>query len=457
MEQHDLPNSGTTGSIAWSFSDGTLTLSGEGALPALHTGRPWDHLREEMRTVIVGQGMTTISSFAFHSYLRITAIVLPDSLTCIEEYAFANCRSLASLSLPPGLTRIGSHAFSACFALESLALPEGLKRTGQFAFSHCRGLTSLAFPRSLRRIEEGAFYGCTALESVCIPRGVTRIENRAFAQCSRLREATVEEGSRSYMSEDGVLFRYDGSRLTLYPAGRQESHYRVPDGVECIERGAFASCEALASLSLPQSLTEIDEMAFEDCRHLASILLPSGVEQVGVHAFHGCIRLESIPVEEGEGVYSSQDGILFRDGKELICCPEGKASADCHIPAGTLSIADYAFAHCTRLKSVGLPYGLTWIGKGAFYGCEGLTSILIPRSVQRIGEDAFYDCSGLQDLTVRWEVPLTADTDYLLFGRSVIRTCRLHVPFGTEELYRNAWAWEDFEQIMEEEDPDESI
>ena len=42
----------------------------------------------------------------------------------------------------------------------------------------------------------------------------------------------------------------------------------LPDGVECIRAEVFIRCEKLMTLSLPPSITEIDPSAFAECRKL---------------------------------------------------------------------------------------------------------------------------------------------------------------------------------------------
>ncbi len=59
-----------------------------------------------------------------------------------------------------------------------------------------------------------------------------------------------------------------------------------------------------------------------------------------------------------------------------------------------------AFAKCTTLKSVVIPYGVTSIGYQAFSECSNLTSVSIPSSVTSIGDSAFYLCTSLNDITL---------------------------------------------------------
>lgn len=45
------------------------------------------------------------------------------------------------------------------------------------------------------------------------------------------------------------------------------------------------------------------------------------------------------------------------------------------IPNGVITIDDYAFEHCTSLKSITLPKKLKAIGKSAFEGCHNLKQV----------------------------------------------------------------------------------
>ena len=45
----------------------------------------------------------------------------------------------------------------------------------------------------------------------------------------------VEEGNETFRSIDGVLFTRDGKTMLMYPKGRTEDRYVVPEGTERIE------------------------------------------------------------------------------------------------------------------------------------------------------------------------------------------------------------------------------
>ena len=64
------------------------------------------------------------------------------------------------------------------------------------------------------------------------------------------------------------------------------------------------------------------------------------------------------------------------------------------------TIGNYAFSHCTSLKSIKLPSSVTEIGVNAFEDCYYLTSVNIPSSVTEIGVSAFYRCTSLTSVNI---------------------------------------------------------
>lgn len=62
------------------------------------------------------------------------------------------------------------------------------------------------------------------------------------------------------------------------------------------------------------------------------------------------------------------------------------------------TIESNAFADCTGLNSITIPFGITSIGDLAFADCTNLTSVTIPSSVASIGAGAFLDCFSLTSI-----------------------------------------------------------
>ena len=140
------------------------------------------------------------------------------------------------------VTGIGEAAFIACSGLTSVTIPEGVTNIGRSAFNYCSSLTSITIPASVKSIGEWAFEECTGLTSIM-----------------------VNTGNESYSSKDGVLFNKAGTTLLLYPLGKTETVYTIPDGVTSIGDFAFFNCSSLTSVTIPEGVTSIGDGTFSGC------------------------------------------------------------------------------------------------------------------------------------------------------------------------------------------------
>lgn len=154
--------------LHWSLdSAGTLTITGEGAMPDYPLeDPPWYSDRDKIKSVEIGEGVTSVGRRAFDSCTALTSVEFPDTLTAIGEWAFFYCTALTSVRLPEGLETIGEAAFSTCESLASVELPEGLKTIGKKAFWNCASLKEVELPEGLTTIGESAFQNCGTIESV---------------------------------------------------------------------------------------------------------------------------------------------------------------------------------------------------------------------------------------------------------------------------------------------------
>lgn len=75
--------------------------------------------------------------------------------------------------------------------------------------------------------------------------------------------------------------------------------YEIDPGIRRVGEMAFAECEGLYEIRLPETLTEIAQMAFFKCGNLMSLDLPSSVEILGPDAFSYCKKLPSIYIPAG--------------------------------------------------------------------------------------------------------------------------------------------------------------
>ena len=66
---------------------------------------------------------------------------------------------------------------------------------------------------------------------------------------------------------------------------------------------AFAYCESLTSITIPESVSQINIWAFKDCLSLISINIPDNVVYISSSAFYGCKSLTDINVTENNKYY----------------------------------------------------------------------------------------------------------------------------------------------------------
>jgi len=141
-------------------------------------------------------------------------------------------------------------------------------RSGNRAPWHIPGVLSrviaAAAPITAVIIEEGvthigawAFLAEDELRSITIPASVTSIGKNAFWDNRKLTSITVNTDNAHYCSADSVLFNKDKTILILYPGGRKDSAYTIPNGVTIIGRNAFHGAHELKSVTIPNSVTSI--------------------------------------------------------------------------------------------------------------------------------------------------------------------------------------------------------
>ena len=205
---------------------------------------------------------------------QIRSVRLPEGLTSIYESAFAGCDALTSVTIPGSVTSIGNSAFSGCSSLTSVTISEGVTSIGENAFSSCL-LSSITIPNSVTTIRYGAFAFCRNLADVTVPDSVTNLDSDAFH---------LTPFEKSCYTEDGLY--YAGS--WLLKGEEAITMAEIQEGTFGIADMAFFGRDHLTSVTIPNSVTSIGDSAFLGCGSLAHVTIPCNVTSIGNNAFGFC-------------------------------------------------------------------------------------------------------------------------------------------------------------------------
>jgi len=318
-------------------SDSVLTISGVGEMMNYTHVRntPWNSRRENINSVVIENGVTSIGSYAFFTLQNLTYVKIPNSITTIGKSAF-ELSGLLSVTIPNSVTTIRQSAFSHCSRLLSIdvdtnnlhfasengvlfdkskttliqypvgrkdttyAIPYGVTAIGDFSFAFARNLTSIIIPNSVTTIGIFAFQDCVGLTSVTIPHSVREIGHSAFLRCFNLTNVNIEYGVKIVGNS---AFAYSGLTSVI-----------IPESVTTIRNSAFAGCYNLASLIIGSNVTTIECFAFRDCRLRSVISYAPTPPTLGNTVFWGIrrsCRLQ-VPAKSVELYRRAQGWRVFR-------------------------------------------------------------------------------------------------------------------------------------------------
>jgi hypothetical protein len=424
-------------------------------------------------------GLASIWEEAFYSCTNLSSIAIPSTITYIDDFAFYNCTNLSLINIyaetPPTL---GESVFLNVNKDIPIHVPCGA------SLSYA---TNMGFGWGFFKnfIENGAClidFADATVKSIC----VSHWDSNGDGEIS-VSEAEAVTDLKMYFNSSSI-------------SSFNELYYFK--GLTSIKMEAFSN-SALSSVIIPNTVTTIGEIAFYGCSNLTSIKIPSSVTDIKNYAFQNCTNLTSISITanicfigagafDNTGWFNNQsDGIKYL-GNWCIGYKGTKPTGTLTISSGTLGVASDAFANCTGITSVSLPYTLKYINTAAFHGCSNMTSITMPISVISIGHQAFYGCSnlgsinlgnalidigqfafynctslntvtipntvttiaevafdnctGLTSMTVLATTPPTIQ-EYTF--RNVSKTIPVYVPHGSADEYDGASYWNEFTNIIE--------
>lgn len=308
-------------------------------------------------------------------------------------------------------------------------------------------ITALVIPNTVQKINSGAFYGMASLEYISTPflgvaRGVddtTALLNNSSLHSMFSPMYTKGNGSVKYypLDANGTFDATKGSVLRSWylTAALKDnaSWYEIPynlsvveitDETDVINRAFFDidSLDTVRFLDDPTTVYDIEtigEFAFASCENLKEVELPQNIGSLPQGLFSECASLGA-PRNDGE------DPIIIKLPLKITSIPDSffggcKSLKKIYAPTTINEIQSKAFEDCILLEDIvlfdgldinleyniispktgfNIPAGLTTIKSSAFKNCDLLTSIIIPSTVTTIETSIFAGCKALESITL---------------------------------------------------------
>jgi hypothetical protein len=256
----------------------------------------------------------------------------------------------------------------------------------------------------------------------------------------------------------------------------------IPSNVTKISDYAFLGCTKINHVEFQEGseLKEIGDKAFARCENLEDIVLPNKVETIGKEVFCGCASLSSIYAPDSINVvkedilcdtlwwekasagivYLNKIAYGYKHGDDLDGC--------LFIKEGIKIIPDKAFSNTKEIIEINLPKDITYIGTAAFSNCNQLSSIkihenntayqavdnclimretqrlilgcknsIIPDNILELGDYCFYGAIELADIELKDSIRL--------IGKGAFKNCSsftpavLTLPKNLQEISQDAF------------------
>ena len=368
-----------------------------------------DNSWEEIKELVISEGITEIKDNQFRNFTTIEKIILPSSLKYIGQGAFTNCDIIDSIYYQGTIDEFMNidyydnwnnrlkgvnHIFvfdenNEWKEVEEIIIAEGVKEIKDNEFSAFKELKRVVLPSTIERIGKNAFSGCASLETINLPSSLTYIDSGAFSGCNALKNIYYHGTNEEFMALE--FCSWDSNPIRFC-----DNFYMLND---------YGEWEIVTKIIVPEGTTEIPMEKFYNFNSLKEIYLPSTIKSFGWYAFEYCNALESVyfsgTIEDWMNIefnsYLSNPMYYAKHFYMLDENNEWKEVEEIVVPEGTEKISE-CFYNFTALKTLKLPTSLKVIESNTFAGCSSLETVYIPKEIERINQDGFAGAENLKNL-----------------------------------------------------------
>lgn len=407
--------------------------------------------------------VTKLGANCFFNATNLKEVVLPATIEEIGDGAFIRCRELKKLQLNEGLKRIGEECFKYTYSLEQITIPASVTEIGKLLFDLMENnqqltITCLSFTPAEVKGDMSIYSEFYAHHTLVVPSECEAAYKKhpiwgKFFMTDYTDTATGFKYKLNATTKTATLVRNtDADGKSLYTATNYVLPSTVKDGngVEYVLTELGDHCfvgndkmydwdaelhnGTLQSIVLPSTVKKIGWACFNRCFKLKDVQLPEQLEELSDSCFAECISL---------------DGVIFPQSVTKIgeCCFYGCISLQSvKLPKNLSELETQCFNFCKSLVNVVLPENCERLGLWCFSGCEKLEEITIPSKVNYI-DSSFSGCTSLKKIVCNAIVPPVSYWDYLDGDWKLFRDCKLQVPEGCEESYKESEGWEKFYHV----------
>lgn len=328
----------------------TIFTSGNGYMHDYSKGEnaPWHKVMENIRTVVIQEGVLNIGDYAFKGAKDLIEVIYPSTLKKIGAHAFENCVTYNDVTIPETVTELGTDVFFDVTDYDGMHNNPFITLRKELYNNH----KSTFFTEDNKTESVLLLY-----EDTTNGRQITGAVLTGGFDRDRLQPYEL-----SYPVSDGHNHCFNGNNICIL-CGTVGGNCGPDDD-------PTQTTWALTTGNL--SVTGDGVVAYHPWidnykESVKNVLIGKGVVSICKEAFKDCINLVSVQFEAGSVLSDISQG---------------------------------AFSGCTALKSIELPEGIETIDAEAFKGSGLIGQVIIPSSITKIEKDSFADCSALTNLLI---------------------------------------------------------